>query len=62
MSTYVQLGDQKIIYDWNVNKYNRLLRKYFSMVDKVIVRYGEFLDKAKYDGSCPSQAEEVAYH
>lgn len=61
MSTYVQLGDQKIIYDWNVNKYNRLLRKYFSMVDKVIVRYGEFLDKAKYDGSFPSQAEEVAY-
>ncbi len=61
MSTYVQLGDQKIVFEWDANKYNRLLRKYFSLVDIAMIEYEKFLDSAKYDGSFPSKAESLAY-
>ena len=60
MSVYFELGDEKVIYDWDISKYNSLFINYFLHVEVLLEQYAEFLDNTKYDGSFPDRAESVA--
>lgn len=61
MSTRFQLGDQEIVYNWDLNKFNHLLSNYFSLVRACDILYNDFLEKNEWGSSFFNDTEEFVY-